>query len=65
MDLCPCRCSRLLNSARRFSFSIGVLKNVEWLWPRMRQYRSTTNDMSKAIGKIGFESVKNLAAKGA
>jgi hypothetical protein len=39
--------------------------NVEWLWPRMRQYQSTTNNMSNAIREIGFESAKNLAAKGA
>jgi hypothetical protein len=44
---------------------IGALKNVEWLRPRMRQYRSTTNDLSKAIREIGFKSTKNLAAKGA
>jgi hypothetical protein len=46
------------------SFPIGALKNVEWLRPHIRQYWCTTNDMSKAIGEIGFESVKNLAAKG-
>jgi hypothetical protein len=46
------------------SFPIGMLKNDEWLRPRMRQYRSTTNDMSKAIREIGFKSVKNLTAKG-
>jgi hypothetical protein len=24
-------------------------KNIEWLWHRMEQYQSTTNDMSEAI----------------
>jgi hypothetical protein len=46
-------------------FPIWALKNVKWLRPRMRQYRSTTNDICKAIGEIGFESGKNIDAKGA
>jgi hypothetical protein len=52
------------NSARRCSFLIGTLKNVEWLRPRIGQYRSTMNDMSKAIGDIGFKCTKNLVVKG-
>jgi hypothetical protein len=47
------------------SFPIVALKNVEWLRPRMRQYRYIMNDMSKAIRDIGFESAKNLVTKGA
>jgi hypothetical protein len=39
--------------------------NVKWLWPCMRQYQFTTNDMRNAIREIGFESAKDLAAKGA
>jgi hypothetical protein len=65
MDLCPYLCSRLLELTSGCSFPIEALKNVEWLRPRMRQYQSTTNNMSKAIREIGFESAKSLAAKGA
>jgi hypothetical protein len=31
----------------------------------MEQYRSITNDIGEAIGKIGSEYTRNLAAKGA
>jgi hypothetical protein len=65
MDLCSCCAAGFRNSTRSYSFAIGVLKDVEWLQPYMRQYRSTTNDMRKAIREIGFKSKKNLAAKGA
>jgi hypothetical protein len=53
------------NSARRCSFPIGALKSAEWLRSCMGQYRFTMNDMSKAIGEIGFERAKNTAANGA
>jgi hypothetical protein len=38
---------------------MSAQKNVKWLWHRMEQYRSTTNDMCEAIedfvevGKLG------------
>jgi hypothetical protein len=59
-DLAHVCAANFQSSAWRCSFPIGALKNIEWLRPRMQQYRSTTNDMSKAMGEIGFESTKNL-----
>jgi hypothetical protein len=37
---------------------MSALKNVEWLWHHTEQYRSTTNDMCKAIEY--FEEVEKL-----
>jgi hypothetical protein len=65
MDLCLYLCSWLSELDSRCSFLIGTLRNVKWLWPRMEQYRSIMNDMGEAIGKIGSECARNLAAKGA
>jgi hypothetical protein len=42
---------------------VSALKDVEWLWPHMGQYRSTMNDMSKVIGEIRSERARDLAAK--
>jgi hypothetical protein len=42
---------------------MSVPKDVKWLRPRMGQYRSTMNDMSKVIGEIGLEGARDLAAK--
>jgi hypothetical protein len=42
---------------------MSALKDVEWLRPRMGQYRSTMNDMSKVIGEIDSERARDLAAK--
>jgi hypothetical protein len=47
---------------------MSTQKNVEWLWSRTKQYRSTTNDMCEVIedfdevGKLGqvFSSVDPL-----
>jgi hypothetical protein len=37
---------------------MSMQKNVEWLWHRMEQYRSTTNDMCGSIED--FDEVEKL-----
>jgi hypothetical protein len=42
---------------------MGALKDVEWLRPRMGQFRSIMNNMSNDIGEIGSKCVRDLAVK--
>jgi hypothetical protein len=58
--ICTCVCkASFQSSARQCSVRMSAQKNVKWLWHRMEQYRSTTNDMCEAIedfvevGKLG------------
>jgi hypothetical protein len=37
---------------------MSAQKNVEWLWHRIEQYRSTTNDMCEAIKD--FDEIEKL-----
>jgi hypothetical protein len=37
---------------------MSVQKNVDWLWHRTKQYRSTTNDMCETIED--FDEVEKL-----
>jgi hypothetical protein len=43
---------------RQCNVRMNTQKNVEWLWHRMEQYRSTTNDMCEAIED--FDEVEKL-----
>jgi hypothetical protein len=46
------------SEARQYSVPMSTQKNVEWLWSRTEQYRSTTNDMCEAIEN--FDEVEKL-----
>jgi hypothetical protein len=57
--ICVCVCKVSFRSSTwQCSVSMSTQKNVEWLWHRTEQYRSTTNDMCKGIED--FDEVEKL-----